>query len=343
MKRYIRTDLALELKEDLPEQGLIDGVKIFTKNYKDEDIKETIIEVVNKNGEMLLGKPVGTYVTIESKSLREGDDSINKSFMQILHHNLAKMIGKADKIMVIGLGNRAITPDSLGPLVIDNLYITRHLINEGLVKEDKELSALIPGVMAQTGIETSVIIKSVCDKVKPDVVIAIDALAAREPDRLNSTIQICDTGINPGAGVGNNRARLDKKTLGVKVIAIGVPTVISVPAIVYQSVEGMIDVLKGGRNQNESSRERGKNNKDKKGELKHNADISREAKYGEDDEYTDKLDRFTDAEKYEIACNLLEPDLAAMFVTPKNIDEAVKKVSYTISEAINGFLNYKRS
>ena len=179
MKRYIRTDLALELKEDLPEQGLIDGVKIFTKNYKDEDIKETIIEVVNKNGEMLLGKPVGTYVTIESKSLREGDDSINKSFMQILHHNLAKMIGKADKIMVIGLGNRAITPDSLGPLVIDNLYITRHLINEGLVKEDKELSALAPGVMAQTGIETSVIIKSVCDKVKPDVVIAIDALAAR--------------------------------------------------------------------------------------------------------------------------------------------------------------------
>ena len=317
-------------------------MKIFTKNYKDEDIKETIIEVVNKNGEMILGKPVGTYVTIESKSLREGDDSINKSFMKILHQNLAKMIGKADKIMVIGLGNRAITPDSLGPLVIDNLYITRHLINEGLVKEDKELSALIPGVMAQTGIETSVIIKSVCDKVKPDVVIAIDALAAREPERLNSTIQICDTGINPGAGVGNNRARLDKKTLGVKVIAIGVPTVISVPAIVYQSVEGMIDVLKDGRNQNEN-RSREKNSKDKKDELKHNADKSRENGYEEDDEYSDRLARFTDAEKYEIACNLLEPDLAAMFVTPKNIDEAVKKVSYTISEAINGFLNYKRN
>lgn len=341
MKRYIRTDLALELKEDLPEQGLIDGVKIFTKNYKDEDIKETIIEVVNKNGEMLLGKPVGTYVTIESKSLREGDDSINKSFMKILHQNLAKMIGKADKIMVIGLGNRAITPDSLGPLVIDNLYITRHLINEGLVKEDKELSALIPGVMAQTGIETSVIIKSVCDKVKPDVVIAIDALAAREPERLNSTIQICDTGINPGAGVGNNRARLDKKTLGVKVIAIGVPTVISVPAIVYQSVEGMIDVLKDGKNKNENSRE--KNSKGKMSGLKHGADESRETGYEEADEYSERLDRFTDAEKYEIACNLLEPDLAAMFVTPKNIDEAVKKVSYTISEAINGFLNYKRN
>ena len=326
MKRYIRTDLALELKEDLPEQGLIDGVKIYTKKYKDEDIKETIIEVVNKNGELLLGKPVGTYVTIESKSLREGDDSINKSFMQILHHNLAKMIGKADKIMVIGLGNRAITPDSLGPLVIDNLYITRHLINEGLVKEDKELSALTPGVMAQTGIETSVIIKSVCDKVKPDIVIAIDALAAREPDRLNSTIQICDTGINPGAGVGNNRARLDKKTLGVKVIAIGVPTVISVPAIVYQAVEGMIDVLKNGLDKDD----------DKKTNKQNNPEPY-------EDEYSDRLNRFTDAEKYEIACNLLEPDLAAMFVTPKNIDEAVKRVSYTISEAINGFLNYKRN
>ena len=342
MKRYIRTDLALELKEDLPAQGLIDGVKIFTKNYKDEDIKETIIEVVNKNGEMLLGKPVGTYVTIESKSLREGDDSINKSFMKILHQNLANMIGKADKIMVIGLGNRAITPDSLGPLVIDNLYITRHLINEGLVKEDKELSALVPGVMAQTGIETSVIIKSVCDKVKPDVVIAIDALAAREPERLNSTIQICDTGINPGAGVGNNRARLDKKTLGVKVIAIGVPTVISVPAIVYQSVEGMIDVLKGEKNQNKSN-DIEKNKKYKMGQLKHNADDSIKTENEETYEYNERLNHFTDAEKYEIACNLLEPDLAAMFVTPKNIDEAVKKVSYTISEAINGFLNYKRN
>ncbi|MBQ8924523.1 MAG: GPR endopeptidase [Lachnospiraceae bacterium] len=346
MKRYIRTDLALELKEDLPEQGLIDGVKIFTKNYKDEDIKETIIEVVNKNGEMLLGKPVGTYVTIESKSLREGDDSINKSFMQILHHNLAKMIGKADKIMVIGLGNRAITPDSLGPLVIDNLYITRHLINEGLVKEDKELSALAPGVMAQTGIETSVIIKSVCDKVKPDVVIAIDALAAREPDRLNSTIQICDTGINPGAGVGNNRAKLDKKTLGVKVIAIGVPTVISVPAIVYQSVEGMVNVLRGEVGKSSETKDNKKNkSKEYNGRnIKNNDktnDTDEEKNRVTDDE--DRLDRFTDAEKYEIACNLLEPDLAAMFVTPKNIDEAVKRVSYTISEAINGFLNYKRN
>ncbi len=341
MKRYIRTDLALELKEDLPEQGIIDGVKIFTKNYRDEDIKETVIEVINKNGELMLGKPVGTYVTIESKSLREGDDSINKSFKNILHQNLAKMIGKADKIMVIGLGNRAITPDSLGPLVIDNLYITRHLINEGLVKEDKELSALIPGVMAQTGIETSVIIKSVCDKVKPDVVIAIDALAAREPERLNSTIQICDTGINPGAGVGNNRARLDKKTLGVKVIAIGVPTVISVPAIVYQSVEGMIDVLREGKNQNKSTIKE-KNSILKNRELNHNPDNNGEIEYEGADEYNDRFDRFTDAEKYEIACNLLEPDLAAMFVTPKNIDEAVKKVSYTISEAINGFLNYKR-
>ncbi len=323
MKRYIRTDLALELKEDLPEKGIIDGVKIFTRMY-DEDIKETIIEVVNKNGELLLGKPVGTYVTIESKSLMEGDESINKAFVKILHQNLAKMMKKAERILVIGLGNRAITPDSLGPLVVDNLYITRHLIGEGLIKEDKELSALVPGVMAQTGIETSVIIKSVCDRIKPDIVIAIDALAAREPERLNSTIQICDTGINPGAGVGNNRARLDKKTLGVNVIAIGVPTVISVPAIVYQSVEGMVEILKGD---NDFSKDvNSKNNIIKR----------------QDDGFEGRLERFSDEEKYEIACNLLEPDLAAMFVTPKNIDEAVKKVSYTISEAINGFLNYKQ-
>ena len=209
-------------------------------------------------------------------------------------------------------------------MVVDNLYITRHLIGEGLIKEDKELSALVPGVMAQTGIETSVIIKSVCDRIKPDIVIAIDALAAREPERLNSTIQICDTGINPGAGVGNNRARLDKKTLGVKVIAIGVPTVISVAAIVYQSVEGMVEILK---DDNDFSKNINSENKI----------IKRQ-----DEGFEGRLERFSDEEKYEIACNLLEPDLAAMFVTPKNIDEAVKKVSYTISEAINGFLNYKQ-
>lgn len=299
MKRFIRTDLALELKEDLPDEHIIDGVIIKTK-YKNEGLlKETHIEVVNEEGEKLLGKPIGNYVTLESYKLRGSDEDIHEPFVAALHEHIQSMIGDAQKILVIGLGNRAVTPDALGPYVVDNLYITRHLLSEGLINNVKEISAISPGVMAQTGIETQVILKSLCNEIKPDVIIAVDALAAREPSRLNSTIQICDTGISPGAGVGNNRMQLNKDTLGIKVIAIGVPTVISVPAIVNQSIEGMISALM---------------NNDKKFELS-----------------------FNDEEKYSLACELVDPELATMFVTPKNIDEAVKRVSYTISESINRF------
>lgn len=299
MKRYIRTDLALELKEDLPDEHIIDGVIIKTK-YKSEGLlKETHIEVVNENGEKLLGKPIGNYITLESDKLRGSDEDIHEPFVAALHEHIQSMLGDAEKILVIGLGNRAVTPDALGPYVVDNLYITRHLLSEGIVNNVKEISAISPGVMAQTGIETQVIIKSLCSEIKPDVIIAVDALAAREPSRLNSTIQICDTGISPGAGVGNNRMQLNKETLGIKVIAIGVPTVISVPAIINQSIEEMISALMSNN---------------KKFEL-----------------------TFSDEEKYALACELLDPELATMFVTPKNIDEAVKRVSFTISESINKF------
>ena len=306
MTRLIRTDLALELKEDIERECVkredgIQGVNIFTKLYDNGNLKETIIKVVDENGAKKLGKPMGTYITLEGKSLRGDDDGIFEPFVKATHRNLKKILGNADRILVIGLGNRAVTPDALGPYVVDNLYVTRHLISEGIVNNVMEISALCPGVMAQTGIETQTIIKSVCKEIKPDVIIAVDALAAREPSRLNSTIQICDTGISPGAGVGNNRAMLNKDTLGVDVIAIGVPTVVSVPSIVNQSIEGMVRALSSN----------------KKGEF--------------------TLD-FSDEEKYELACELVEEDLASMFVTPKNIDESVKRISFTISESINRLL-----
>lgn len=300
--RNARTDLALELREDIEDDHAIDGVKIYTKISNDSDIRETMIEVTNEKGAETLGKPVGTYITLESNKLRASDEGIHEPFVYALHRHLKKMLGKAQKILVIGLGNRAVTPDALGPYVVDNLYITRHLLTEGIVKNVKELSAISPGVMAQTGIEAQIILKALCQEINPDIVIAVDALAAREPSRLNSTIQICDTGISPGAGVGNNRGKLNQETLGVKVIAIGVPTVISVPAIVNQSIEGMVNALTAGR------------------EGGRRFELS-----------------FSEEEKYELACELVEPELASMFVTPKNIDEAVKRVSFTISEAINRF------
>lgn len=298
MDRYIRTDLALELKDDV-EAGNLEGIKVYTNKDRNTNILETRIEVINKKGEEILGKPVGTYITLESKELRKCDEDIHKPLSETLHKHLKTMIKGKEKLLVVGLGNREVTPDALGPYVVDNLYITRHLIAEGLVSSVREISAISPGVMAQTGIESSTILRAICDKINPDVVIAVDALAAREPERLNSTIQICDTGISPGAGVGNNRIMLNEETLGVKVIAIGVPTVISVPAMVYKAIDGMLEAI-----------------------LDKNVKVE---------------EALTEEEKFNVAGQLLEPDLAAMFVTPKNIDESVKRISFTISEAINKF------
>jgi len=300
MNKYSRSDLALELNEDIKDDSIDNGIEISTQSRFEGRIKETTILINNEKGEMLLGKPKGIYITIEGDELIEGDENIHKIFSKALYENLKMIIGDSKKIFVVGLGNRHITPDALGPLVIDNLYITRHLISEKLILESIEVSALSPGVMAQTGIETIEILSSLCEKIKPDVVIAIDALAAREASRLGKTIQICDTGISPGSGVGNNRAKIDKNTLGVKVIAIGVPTVISVPAIMNQAMENVVNFFmsKPGVNKIELS----------------------------------------DEEKFNLACNFLEEKLVSMFVTPKNIDESVKRISYTISEAINSFL-----
>ena len=163
------------------------------------------------------------------------------------------------------------------------------------------MSAICPGVMAQTGIETVDIIRGICGEINIDAVVAVDALAARSSRRLNSTIQLTDTGISPGSGIGNNRKSLNSSTLGRKVIAVGVPTVIAVPSIIDDSLDEVADAF------NET--------------------------YGRK-----IMKEFTDRQRYQIACNLLDEDMADMFVTPKNIDELVKRISYTISEAINGLV-----
>ncbi len=299
MNKFSRSDLALELNEDVEDNSVDNGIEINTKYRYKKKIKETIINIKNQTGEKLIGKPRGIYITIEGDELNEPDEDIHKEFSEALSNNLKKLIKDSKRILVIGLGNRLITPDSLGPLVVDNLFITRHLLNEGIISEAKELSAISPGVMAQTGIETKDILSSICEKVKPDMIIAIDALAAREPSRLGRTIQICDTGISPGSGVGNDRVKLDYESLGVKVIAIGVPTVISVPSILNQAMDSMINFF-----------------------------LSKPG--------NERLE-LTEEEKYNLSCNFLDDDLISMYVTPKNIDEAVKRVSFTISEAINSF------
>lgn len=294
----IRTDLALEIKEDIQTDEPIKGVHVATKNNGDLDIKETRIVVENEEGAMNLGKPIGTYITLESDHLREHDESFHEPMMEVLARNLRGFIGNKKRIMVAGLGNREVTPDALGPFVIDNLYVTRHLLKEGIISHSVEISAIAPGVMAQTGMESLTILKALVREIKPELLIVIDALAARQSDRLNKTIQLADTGISPGSGVGNHRNAINSDNIGIPVIAVGVPTVIAVPTIVNDAMDAMVDAIgkQGTRN---------------------------------------ILNKFTEDERYELACEMVTPYLENMFVTPKDIDEAVKRISYTISEAIN--------
>lgn len=293
-----RTDLAVEMKEDIQREEPITGVHVMTKNNGDTDIKEVRIVVENDEGAMCLGKPIGTYITLESDHLREFDEGFHKPMMEVLAKNLKQFIGNKKKIMVAGLGNREVTPDALGPYVIDNLYVTRHLLKEGIISESIEISAIAPGVMAQTGMEAALILKALAREIKPELIIVIDALAARNSDRLNKTIQLADTGITPGSGVGNHRNAINKESVGVPVLAIGVPTVISVPTIVNDAMDVMVNAIGKQATKN-------------------------------------VLKKFNDEERYQLACEMVTPYLENMFVTPKDIDEAVKRISYTISEAIN--------
>lgn len=190
LENYVRTDLALELKEDISEKNDIAGVRVETYEDSEYGLTKTHIRVLDQTGAEILGKPIGNYITLESPKLCSEDENIHMPFVLALHDVLKELLHGADHILVIGLGNRNITPDALGPSVVDHLYITRHLLREGVVKHSMEISALCPGVMAQTGIETSTIIQSLCREINPDVVICIDALAAR-----GGTVKYDNTGV----------------------------------------------------------------------------------------------------------------------------------------------------
>jgi spore protease len=295
---YGRTDLALEMQEERMDQSPLEGVRMKTRADQKEKIRETIISVENEIGAKALGKPVGTYITIEGEDLSSPDENYHKAMCASLFLHLKKLLKGREHILVAGLGNQAVTPDALGPYAVSNLCVTRHLKKEKIIEHAITLSAITPGVMAQTGMETGEVLRAVADKTKPDVIVAIDALAARSSVRLNKTIQISDTGISPGSGVGNHRQEITEQTMGVKVIAIGVPTVISVPTIVGDAMERLWSALGESR-------------------------------------FSRVYEQFTEKEKYQMACEIVDKDLVDMYVTPKNIDEAVKKISYTISEAIN--------
>lgn len=314
-KYNIRTDLALEEKERFEsDQVEVQEVVLEEEYDKEREIRVTTVRIETENGAKTMGKPVGTYLTIEAPNLSSPDEGIHREVSEELAKYLIEVMKKIipesehDKeVLVIGLGNRQATPDALGPYVADNLNVTRHIVKEygkyaALEEMNCVVSAIVPGVMAQTGMETAEIIKGVVRETKPDLLIVIDALAARNSRRLNRTIQIADTGINPGSGVGNYRNAITKETIGVPVIAIGVPTVVDAVTIVSDTMENLLSALETSES------------------LKGVGLV---------------LGGYSEAEKYELIKELIAPNLNSMFMTPKDIDETVKRLSYTISEGLN--------
>lgn len=232
-----RTDLAIE-KQEYTEKEKLDGV--LSKQKSIDGIKLTTIEIINEKGEKLLSKPKGRYITIETKALLQGTD-IFSSALDVLSEELKKLLPENGTVLVAGLGNDDITPDALGPKVMSLLLATRHISSElaeslGLGSL-RSVAGIIPGVLGKTGIETVEIISGIVKKIKPCCVIAVDALASRNVARLGTTVQMCDTGVSPGSGVGNRRKGINKETLGVPVIAIGVPTVVDAVTMAFDIFE----------------------------------------------------------------------------------------------------------
>lgn len=244
----VHTDLALEahaaaVKTDWDQQG----VRVETQEFPGGTVSR--VQVLDARGEARMGKPPGNYITIEAPGLREHDVELREQVGQILATELANLLPQnaLRSTLVVGLGNWHVTPDSLGPLVIEELLVTRHLfeyapdyVDEGM----RSVCAIAPGVLGITGIETGDIISGIVQKVQPSAIIAVDALAARSIDRLGTTIQISDTGISPGSGVGNKRHALNRETLGVPVIAIGAPSVVYANTIVLDAMQKLTESLR---------------------------------------------------------------------------------------------------
>ncbi|MBO5094980.1 MAG: GPR endopeptidase [Lachnospiraceae bacterium] len=291
----VRTDLALEARESIEktEEGLR-GVTVEEYDHEEIQVHITKVVISSKNGAKAMNKPMGSYITLEAPAMQEADEDYHREISEELARQIRSIIPRADEeqsILVVGLGNRDVTADALGPGVVDNLFVTRHIVREyGKAAYNKErmnqVSGIVPGVMAATGMEAAEIVRGVAGQTKPDLIIVVDALAARSTKRLNRTIQITDTGIQPGSGVGNHRNALTEESLGVPVIAIGVPTVVDAATIVGDAVEKLTW--------------------EKEGQSGLRIDSIRTIS-----------------------------ELNNMYVTGKDIDEVIKRLSFTISEALN--------
>ena len=310
MSEYnFRTDLADERNELYKKankiEDKIDGVEAIEEKINN-NIKLTRVKILDEKGEQALGKRMGTYITIDLKNMKYmGNDEI-QSASEVLSKELKAMISEhikqEEEILVVGLGNIYVTPDALGPKVINEIDITRHLLKyvpQYLDKNTRPVSAISPGVLGTTGIETAEILKGIVENVKPKLMIVIDSLASRSMERISSTIQLADTGIVPGAGVDNARKELTKETLGIPVIAIGIPTVVETAVVVNDCLDVFIEKLQ----------EEAKSN--------------------------DYLNKLKEEDNYEEIKEALIPKDFNFIVTPKEIDELIENMKDVVARGIN--------
>ena len=311
----IRTDLALEATEICEEQSTaLDGVVVDTKEL--EDCTVTTVEIINETGSKIMNKEIGKYITLESDLMKFDDDDSREKVINYLKDELIDIFGtdQSKRTLVIGLGNWNITSDALGPRAVSKTLVTRHIFknyNKDYDDDFSEVAALSPGVMGITGIETVEIVKSIVDKIKPDRVVAIDALASRKMDRVNATIQISTGGIAPGGGVGNKRKSLNKEYLGVDVVAIGVPTVVDAATLTSDVLDLAIKNLMEQSNEGEA--------------------------------FYNMLHKLQEEEKYQLIRDSLDPYDKNLIVTPKDIDETIENLAIIISEGLNKSLHPGRT
>ncbi|ULL17683.1 GPR endopeptidase [Paenibacillus sp. H1-7] len=310
----VRTDLALEAHDLASSSGqLIPGVHRSVENL--EGIKISTIDITSEEGSRSVGKLPGHYITIEVPELRVKDSDLQDRVAMVMAKQFEAFLAKLNiapmaKVLVIGLGNWNVTPDALGPIVVENMLVTRHyfeLMPDQVSPGYRPVSAVAPGVLGITGIETGEIVQGIVEKSKPDLVIAIDALASRSLERVNTTIQIADTGIHPGSGIGNKRKGLTLDTLGVPVIAIGVPTVVYASTIVNNAFDMM-----------------------------HNHFRKQTSNTGQ---ILGLLDNMQENERLELVREVLNPLGHDLLVTPKEIDQFIEDIANIIASGLNAALH----
>lgn len=310
----IRTDLALEAHEVISKTEELPGVNV----EKEGDAEITIqrVAITTPEAAKRMGKEMGNYITLEVPGLRKKNTALQDKVIRVFYKELRRIMrlngdGK-ENILVIGLGNWNVTPDALGPRVVRELFITRHILQlkpEILGEGYRPVCAVAPGVLGITGIETSEIIRGIAEHVRPDIIIAIDALAARQMDRLATTLQVADTGIVPGSGVGNRRLGINRQTMGIPVYAIGIPTVVDAVTIAGNSMEQLAEKMK------------------------------RESPQG--NAFANVVQGMNWGDRKEVIRDVLEPYTGGLIVTPKDVDVLIEDIATVIAASLDAAFHEK--